>query len=194
MAAHPLIARYIEDEDGKGKTALCSYNDDTPQLFHRWFNNREMIENMTEWNFFPLPHARTTPEDYCKKTRDTTWLICDVSEDESLNPVGYCGIFIKDRHRVGIFRIAIPEVQHRGKGHGRRAIRMFLRWAFLDLDMFALHLSVVASNTKGVKLYTNNGFYECGRFKESRYMPGGRKDEIQMELLKADWLKAHPVV
>lgn len=177
----PLVPRFRS-----GSTTLCPFNDETPQLFHRWFSDDEFISRMGDWEFFPVPYSDHTPTEYVKRTRKTTWLICAL-EDGNVVPVGYTGIYVKPRHRVGIFRIAIPELGYRRHGHGYRATGMFMEWAFRHLDLYAVHLSVTASNGAAIGLYAKCGFRECGRYTLSRHEPDGRHDEVHMELLRSDW-------
>lgn len=184
MIVFPLVPRFM-----MGNTALCPYNDDASLYFHRWFSDNELITNMGDWEFFPIPYSNHTALDYVKNTRKTTWLICAAEPDDRLIPIGYTGIYIKHRHRIGIFRIAIPESEYRKKGHAFRATTMFLEWAFAYLDLFALHLSVTASNIPAVSLYKKCGFVECGKHTSSRHEPDGCHDEILMELLREDWEK-----
>jgi len=185
---HPLIPRFTN-----GNTALCAYTPDTPALFHKWLNDQDLINSMGDWSFMPFAYANRSPEDYVAQTKATTWLICNIDGDQKVTPIGYTGIFVKQRHRVGIFRIAIPDKKDRGQGHGYRATMMFLDWAFRYLDLFAVHLAVTASNDSAVALYRKCGFAECGRHSQSRHQPDGRVDEIHMEMLR-NWWEANKVV
>lgn len=178
----PLHQRYRRED-----TALCAFTRDTPALFERWWNDIELTTSMGDWTFMPLPYAGQNAEEYCKRIANTTWLIGAVEAEERIVPIGYTGIFIKQRHRVGIFRIAIPERSYRGKGHARRATGMFLEWAFLDLDLLAVHLTVSGSNARAIDLYRACGFIECGRYTNSRHERAGRSDEVHMEILRDAW-------
>lgn len=178
--AYPLLPRFRDST-----TALCPYHDDAAALFHRWFSDDELITRMGDWDFLPVPYGESA-EEYVKRTRRTTWLICALGDD-TVTPIGYTGIHVKQRHRVGVFRIAIPEVAYRRQGHAYRATNMFNRWAFRHLDLLAIHLSVTSSNGGAIALYRRCGFVECGRYAQSRHEPDGRHDEIHMELLKSTW-------
>jgi RimJ/RimL family protein N-acetyltransferase len=177
----PLHRSYV-----KGTTALCPFNDDTPKLFERWFADQELIAVMGDWEFFPLPYYDQTPDEFVRRTRRTTWLVC-ATEVEGLVPIGYTGLYVQPRHRVGILRLAIAERAYRHQGHGSRATEMAIDWAFRSLDLFTLHLSVTAQNTSAIELYRKCGFRECGRYRLSRFAPDGRSDEVLMELMREDW-------
>jgi len=170
-----------------GTTALCPFNDDTPELFARWFSDQSLVVLMGDWEFYPLPYYGQTPAEYVQRTRKTTWLVCDLSQQEPL-PVGYAGLYLQPRHAVGIYRVAIAEAAYRGKGHGYRTTLMVLEWAFQYLDLFSLHASLAASNTPSIELHLKCGFKQCGRYTLSRYEPSGRTDEIHMEILRSQWV------
>jgi RimJ/RimL family protein N-acetyltransferase len=177
----PLHQSYV-----KGTTALCPFNDDTPKLFERWFADQELIAVMGDWEFLPLPYYDQTPEEFVRRTRRSTWLVCAVEADR-LVPIGYTGLYVQQRHRVGILRLAIAERDRRQQGHGLRATEMAIDWAFGALDLFTLHLSVTAKNKSAIELYRKCGFQECGRYRSSRFAPDGRSDEVLMELMRDDW-------
>ncbi|MGO4682123.1 GNAT family N-acetyltransferase [Hyphomicrobium sp. 2TAF46] len=181
----PLHPSFVD-----GTTALCPFNDDTPKLFERWFADQELIGVMGDWEFLPLPYYDQTPEEFVRRTRRSTWLVC-ARENESLIPIGYTGLYVQSRHRVGILRLAIAEPKYRRQGHGLRATRMAIDWAFQSLDLFTLHLSVTAANQSAIELYRGCGFRECGRYQLSRFSRDGRSDEVLMELMRSDWPPAN---
>lgn len=183
----PLYASYTNQT-----TVLCPYNEDTPKLFEKWFSDQQLIAAMGDWDFYPLPYYEQTPEEYVRRTRRATWLV-GVQEETGITPIGYTGLYMQPRHRVGILRLAIAESAFRNQGHGFRATMMALEWGFRSLNLFSVHLSTTASNRGAVALYQKCGFRECGRYKLSRYEPDGRFDEIHMELLREDWAQLNQI-
>ena len=169
-----------------GTTSLCPYTDSTSSLYARWFADLELVSLMGDWDFYPLPHYEQTPEEYARRTRRATWLICAHADDEII-PIGYTGLYVQHRHKVGILRLAIAERIFRKQGHGKRALVLALKWAFEFLDLFAVHLTTSAANTAAQSLFRAAGFRECGRHTLSRSSPEGRSDEILMEMLQEEW-------
>ena len=167
-------------------TSLCPYTDDTPALYARWFSDQGLVSMMGDWDFYPLPYYEQTPEEYTRRTRRATWLIC-AHTGEGMIPIGYTGIYIQHRHRVGILRLAIAERPYHRQGHGKRALFLALTWAFEFLDLFAVHVTTSAANTSALALFHSSGFRECGRHTLSRFSSEGRSDEILMELLREEW-------
>lgn len=169
-----------------GAASLCPYTESTPSLYARWFADLELVSLMGDWDFCPLPHYQQTPEEYARRTRHATWLVC-AHADDAIIPIGYTGPYVQHRHKVGILRLAIAERTFRKQGHGKRALFLALKWAFEFLDLFAVHLTTTAANTAAQYLSRTAGFRECGRHTRSRSSPEGRSDEILMELLQEEW-------
>jgi RimJ/RimL family protein N-acetyltransferase len=170
----------------KETTALCPFNDETHLLFERWFSDQELVALMGDWEFYPLPYYGQTAAEFVARARKTSWLVCHLSEGHLL-PIGYTGLYLQPRHRVGILRLAIAEAAYRRSGHGYRAMQMVLEWSFRSLDLFSLHASLSASNKPVMNLVIKCGFRKCGQYALSRYEPSGRFDEIHVELLQKDW-------
>jgi len=117
---------------------------------------------------------------YVESHKKDTWLI--VANNKNIwHPIGYAGLFIRRRHRVGIFRIAIAEKNYLGQGHAYRTTKMMLDWAFNECDLISVHLSVSERNIKAIKLYKSVGFIHCGIFTNSRFENGIRSNEVLME-------------
>lgn len=169
-----------------GKTALCPFNEDTPALFERWFADQDLVELMGDWEFQPLPYYKQTPQEFVQRIRPTTWLVCALDGDETL-PIGYAGITVQNRHRVGIVRIAIAEKEHRRHGYGREAGKLLNLWAFRSLDLFKLQASAAATNRASIELMLSFGYRECGRYTLARHTRDGRSDEVLMELMRDVW-------
>jgi RimJ/RimL family protein N-acetyltransferase len=159
---------------------------DMVPLFFKWLNTPEVYRFMGDIDQFPF--IVDDAKSYYLSHKKDTWLVC-VKIGEELIPVGYTGIFIRKRHSVGIFRVAIPEKEFQGKGHAKRATQMILKWGFEECDLRNIHLSVSSANEGAIALYKKVGFKECGKYKSSRYENGEIHDEILMQFLKEDWKK-----
>lgn len=58
-------------------------------------------------------------------------------------------------------------LQSKGRGLGRRCVRLLKQMAFRDLHAHRFWLDVKALNTRALKLYASEGFVEEGRLRES---------------------------
>lgn len=178
---------FLQERMCKENTVLSPFGAETdmvPLLFN-WFNTPKIYRFMGDIDQFPFTwdDARS----YFSSHHKDTWLVCE-KDESGLIPIGYTGIFIRKRHAIGIFRIAIVETGAQGKGHACRATELILDWAFLECDLRSVHLSVSAANVRAIKLYEKVGFEVCGRFSNSRFENGKVFDEILMELPKERYL------
>lgn len=71
-----------------------------------------------------------------------------------------------------------------GQGLGRRVVRLVLRHAFEELELFRVDLRVLAYNVRAIRCYRSCGFVEEGRERESALVDGERHDDIIMGILK----------
>jgi RimJ/RimL family protein N-acetyltransferase len=102
--------------------------------------------------------------------------------------VGRCGLFHVDAlSRHAELGIAFgPE--HRGKGYGRDAIRVLLRYAFTHRNLRRVHLETLATNTAGLRAYAAAGFVEEGRLREQAWDGEKYVDCVRMGVLRSEWM------
>jgi RimJ/RimL family protein N-acetyltransferase len=107
-------------------------------------------------------------------------------EDDRL--VGYVAIFSIEWHNGnGWIAIGVGDALDRGKGFGKEAMSLALRYAFHELGLHRLSLDVIADNKAAIKLYGALGFREEGRMRERVHRDGVPSDLIYMGLLRHEW-------
>jgi RimJ/RimL family protein N-acetyltransferase len=107
-------------------------------------------------------------------------------EDDRL--VGYVAIFTIEWHNGnGWIAIGIGDPADRGKGFGKEAMNLALRYAFHELGLHRLSLDVIADNKAAIQLYLALGFQEEGRMRERVHRDGLSSDLIYMGLLGREW-------
>jgi RimJ/RimL family protein N-acetyltransferase len=105
-------------------------------------------------------------------------------------PIGNCGFNKIDYvNRYAVLGILIGEIDFWDKGYGTDAIRTLLRFAFLELGMHKVCLSVDSVNARAVACYKKCGFVQEGRLRENRFYHGEYKDDLWMAVLADDWFK-----
>ena len=170
-----IIPRFVN-----GNVALAPFFNGVDKFFFEWLNDPDIQQFMGDFDLKPF--TESDAERYVESHKKDTWIILNRnSEDENKwNPVGYIGVFIRPRHRIGIMRIGLNS-ESRGKGIAYKANRLAIKWCFDFLDLVAIHLSVSDGNKKSIALNKKIGFIECGRYASSRFENGKRYDEILME-------------
>ncbi len=89
----------------------------------------------------------------------------------------------------GILAVGIGETRYRGKGYGTDALRLLLRYAFHELNLFRLGLDVIATNTRAIHAYEKLGFQHEGRMRDAVLRDGRRTDRIVMGILRDEWVE-----
>jgi diamine N-acetyltransferase len=78
-------------------------------------------------------------------------------------------------------------LQSKGRGLGRRCVRLLKQMAFRDLHAHRFWLDVKALNTRAQRLYASEGFVEEGRLRESVRVAAGYDTLIVMSLLDREY-------
>ncbi len=74
-----------------------------------------------------------------------------------------------------------------GRGHGREAIRVLLRYAFFELGLHRVELEAVAFNARAMRCYDAVGFKQVGVRREAFFRDGTFQDVILMDLLAQEF-------
>ena len=76
-----------------------------------------------------------------------------------------------------------------GRGYGSEAMNILLRYAFTELNLHRLTLTVFEFNERAVRMYQRCGFKIEGIVREVLYRDGRRWDLISMGLLRDEWME-----
>lgn len=86
--------------------------------------------------------------------------------------------------------IAIGNRDYWGQGYGREAMVLILQFAFHELNLHSIHLTVFAYNTRAIALYEHLGFRREGAYREYLHRDGQRYDMLIYGILRREW-EAH---
>ncbi len=78
-----------------------------------------------------------------------------------------------------------------GKGYGTEAMQLILQYAFIELNLRRVTLTVFEYNTRAVRSYEKAGFRYEGRQRARILREGKRWDILFMGILHEDWIKEH---
>jgi RimJ/RimL family protein N-acetyltransferase len=101
--------------------------------------------------------------------------------------LGLEGIDWKNRHAV--FGIVIGEKEYWGQGYGTEAITALLGFAFKEMNLHRIRLSVYEYNKRAVRCYEKCGFKLEGRLRQARFHDGQYYDELVMGILREEFMK-----
>jgi len=84
-------------------------------------------------------------------------------------------------------QLGIGSAEDRRKGYGSQALRMLIRFAFAELNLFRVSARVPEYNTAAIALFKKLGFVEEVRRRQALDRDGRRWDLIVFGLLNSDW-------
>ena len=88
---------------------------------------------------------------------------------------------------VGSFSVAIGDPADRGQGYGTEALELALRFAFNELNLHRLEITVFSYNQRAIAVYERLGFRHEGTHREFVLRDGQRHDMLLYGLLRREW-------
>ena len=90
-------------------------------------------------------------------------------------------------HRTTFVSIGIGEAHHRGLGYGYDTMRLALNFAFNEMNLHRVCLTVFSYNENALALYQSLGFTQEGVYREHVERDGRRHDMILLGILRREW-------
>lgn len=170
LVSPELALRALEESD---LPALHTYKND-PEIvallggFSRGYSRADLVD----WLSF-----------HRARRDEVLWAIADRKDDRCL---GHLGIYQID-HRVGSAELAIlfGDKKHWGKGWGRTLCQAAINYAFEELNLQRIQLSVLEHNLRAIALYRSLGFVEEGRHPRAQVRDGKYLTTITMAHLRS---------
>lgn len=169
-----------------GETALRAFRRDDIGAFRRWWDTAEITRYMESgWR----PSTEAIAGSIVDLVESDPRAIVFAIEDAAGRLIGSCGLYeIFWPGRRAEFRIMLGETDALGAGHGTRATRMVVEYAFMRANMEVVHLGVNADNSAAVKAYENAGFVREGVRRRFVFANGEYHDAIVMSILRDEYL------
>jgi RimJ/RimL family protein N-acetyltransferase len=90
-------------------------------------------------------------------------------------------------HRNCWMGVGLGRRENWGKGYGHEAMELALKFAFHELNLHRVQLSVFSYNRRAIALYQKLGFTREGVFREHLERDGQRFDMYLFGLLRREW-------
>lgn len=169
-----------------GRVYLRALELDDSTVIVKWRNDREITDPLGGNTF------------YVSGLREVEWVKNQILDDRKNVRLAICvpsgpiiGIVsltqIDHLNQCAEFSIMIGEKDCWGKGFGRQATNMCLKYAFEELNLYRVYLSVRADNEIALALYLKSGFVEEGTLRKSVFKNGERLDMKIMSILKEEF-------
>jgi RimJ/RimL family protein N-acetyltransferase len=120
-------------------------------------------------------------------SKDKTAVTFAIVLNKNSTHIGNCGLInIDSRSRRGQLWIYLDK-QFIGKGLGKEAITLLLKYAFQYLNLNRIYLYVVSTNLRATKFYERCGFKREGTFRQHVFLKNKYEDAIWFGILKEDF-------
>ena len=90
--------------------------------------------------------------------------------------------------------LGIGETDYWSKGYGTDVVNVILRYAFTELNLKRVTLTVFEYNPRAIRSYEKAGFRHEGRLRGLMNREGRRWDELFMGILREEWLELNALV
>lgn len=111
-----------------------------------------------------------------------------IADDTFIGLIEFDGIDWSNR--TTFVSIGIGEATHRGRGYGLDAMKLALNFAFNELNLHRVCLTVFGYNAAAIALYDRLGFTREGVYREHLERDGRRHDMLLYGLLRHEWLES----
>ena len=120
-----------------------------------------------------------------RNTNDYLFAVRPLASEDLLGFVELDGIHWN--RGVAWLAIAIGDRDNWGKGIGTEALDLILRFAFHELNLHRVQLTVFAYNDRAIAVYEKLGFQREGVLREALYRDNARYDMYIYGLLRREW-------
>ena len=93
-----------------------------------------------------------------------------------------------NRNRTATLSIFIGDMSRHRHGYGTEALQIMTLYAFVEVNINRLELTVSDFNTAGIRCYEKCGFQHEGRKRQTLFRDGRYHDTFIMAILREDWL------
>lgn len=156
---------------------------------YKWFSDSEFLKYYDYYPPVPQTEEQVdkTFDGYEKKEESRVFAIRLIDENKLIGIAGYDDI-IKE-NKVATLFIGIGSKEFRGRGLGKEAMRLLLKYGFEEMDFYRIQLNVLEFNDSAIRLYEGAGFKKEGTLRKFVLRENERFDLYMYGLLKDEWEK-----
>jgi len=168
------------------KVRLSALSKDDAATISRWFGDVGYLRLQDTNLALPKSQAQIAADLELAKSSNTIVFAIRTVGDGAL--IGTVGFFeIEWANQVAWLGMGIGERNAWDQGYGTEALHLALQYAFDELNLHRITLTVIAYNERAIALYEKAGFQREGVFREFGQRDGRRYDMYLYGLLRSEW-------
>jgi RimJ/RimL family protein N-acetyltransferase len=169
------------------RVRLTALDESDAPTIARWYEDADYLRLQDTSAAVPRTMADISAEITTEsKAADTIVLAIRLVDGDAL--VGTLGFYeIEWSNQVAWLGLGIGDRSHWGRGYGSEAMQLALRYAFCELNLYRVQLTVIDYNARAIALYEKSGFKREGVFRQFGQRDGRRYDMILYGLLRPEW-------
>lgn len=113
------------------------------------------------------------------------WLAIETKDGEHIGAVNLHRVHPEDRKAA--LGIVIGAKEHWGRGYGGDAVLTMVRFAFREMNLNRVWLTVVEDHAAAIACYRRCGFQEEARLRQEVYKEGRYRDFVVMAVLRDEF-------
>lgn len=165
---------------------LASPIEDDQTLFASWTQDDDYMRMLDDDPVRPQSPANFAS--FAEATDDNNFYfhLRALAED---TVIGFVVLFnIKWSNQSAEMAIGIGDKSYHGKGYGQDALKLILNYAFNELNLHRVSLTVMDYNTPAIKAYERVGFVQEGIHRQAVQRQGKRYDLLLYGILRDEFL------
>lgn len=158
------------------------------EAFARWDMDSEYLRQLDSDPRLPSPAKKIKEGIEKGQSEDPNTIafaVRTLADDRLIGFVAFDGI--NWQHGDTFVAIGIGDPAYRGSGYGTDAMRVMLRYGFLELNLYRIQLDTFSYNERAIRSYLKAGFVSEGRMRGMLLRNGRRWDLIYMSVLREEW-------
>jgi RimJ/RimL family protein N-acetyltransferase len=160
---------------------------DDAEVFARWSQDADYLRNL-DTDYARPYSAESYIERFNPGHESPNSVVFHLRTLEDDRLIGFAALHsIEWNNQAGLLAIGIGEPDYRGRGYGTDALRLLLRYAFEELNLYRVGLDVIANNARAIHAYERAGFKQEGVQRDAVLRDGQRYGRIVMGILRDEW-------
>jgi RimJ/RimL family protein N-acetyltransferase len=165
--------------------------DEIGKAFSRWSRDSEFRRYLDSGVSFPASHKgiqKSLEKELEEQSINQHWFSIRTLEDDKL--LGDIDLYVYSwPGRDTFVGLGIGERDFWGKGYGTDVMKVILRYAFTEVNMKRVTLTVFEYNPRAIRSYEKAGFRHEGRMRAMLNKEGKRWDMLTMGILRTEWME-----